>query len=1326
MGRWLASVKSDIPRTRDGLLDSATLSRDWYTGDRPRRTEALIGTHSSYVLLAPGGAGKSTLIEELRGREADSVSIDLRLDGRRSIADLLGSLPSDESSPSDLPAKVVFIDAVDEALQVEPDLGYALVRLLQRPGSDRIAWRFACRPGSWTLDLAEGLRAALHGFEELELLPLDLPEIREMAGTGADDFLAEVEDARLTRLLTYPLHASNLLNQWRRTSQLPATRSGAMQYAVTGMLSETSTSRPPGKLDDYRRRLIAERLAAVSIFCGVGNFALGPVAQQSMSGSAQPAAGDAFVLAVSSVPPQTEPDLAGYLPTVDDIREVLGTTLFTAAGQGTVTFVHQSYAEFLAAAYLKRRGVAGQRLVSLLGANVNGLVPGPMIEVLGWLLASGSHVLDTLITDNAKQLLITAGLELIDNEVRKQLVEALLHGAATGTIAEGWNTDTSALSHPDLAAQLHDAAADPSNHWVVFWICSIARQCAVLEAADDLLEIALEPRWPDPIRAEAVKAFAEVAPRDRIAELVPLLDLNSQEDPRDEILAATMPAMLPDAANFDRIRTALRPRRTLNYIGSYSRLLSELPSLVPSDEVVPTLTEALHRRSEHSDSAFDDLIGRLLRRAWDMRNPAIAAVIGEALGSKPLLAYRLSGEDLPWQVDDDPSMRRAMAVAALGAHEDASIAVLDLAILTPADLGWIIDWMRTAPPEALKPARVTLSNLAWDVGDAESAECVLGVGTDHPAYDVLAGFQGSREISSRPDWRSRQLGNNEGPSSTEFESRLRDAIARAHEDVNDWWNVVVALTGDQVDDPEVLLDRDLTRRPMWSTMSSEEQEEFLRLGLKYLDTRRPEVGGWLGRSQWTLSDVMPDWAAVFLLATLLAHRPDLLAVVEPPAWVSWAPAITAIPTYMSLGTGLPGIRDAAPQTGRDAIDEALREQIHQAEGTSFAHHPLADFSDSYLIAAVERVARNADHSEARRGEAISVLIDHAPDIALDVARTTISEDDVPPTAYIALAKLAPDELVAQCTEQNQHGPREHLIYLDLERLSDSSLITLTGMLLDEMPVGADPAHSDDFDKWTPEAANRRLRPLLLHSMAGRGMASSLAALGQGRPAADREAIQHLMQQARAREALMNWQPLPPRTFMDLLASGDARLIRNNAGLLTVLLEQLEQVQHDIHERALFRHVWDGEPGTKGASPKGEDTISDWLTHELRLRLQHIIVDREVQVTRHRAAGVGTRIDITATSGGGDLGRVIFEAKRVNNPELPTAIDDQLVGKYMEPAALTHGIYIIYWITPKLRPPSWPEKYPDAKALTEELRAQARSHLPDKHIEVVVLDIGSTS
>ncbi|MUL67095.1 hypothetical protein BOO86_21660 [Mycobacterium sp. CBMA 234] len=1258
------------------------------------------------MLLAPGGAGKSTLIEALKRREPASQSIDLRMHSTQSLIATFDQLSSGESASTSSPQVTVFIDAIDEALQVDPNIGHVLVRLLSRPEMSKLAWRFACRPASWSRALADGMHAALPGFEELELLPLGIPDIRAMAADDADAFINQVEQAGLNRLLALPLHASNLLDAWRHSGQLPANRSVAMQHAVNRMLSEGSTTRLPGQLDDQRCQLIAERLAAFSMFCSVGSFSL------QHAGGVTPGP-----LAVSAVPTHAEPDLAGAALTVPDIQEVLGTSLFAAAGQGAVAFAHQSYTEYLAAAYLRRRGVAGQRLITLLGADVNGLVPGPMIEVLGWLLAKGAPVPDVLMAENARQLLNTAGLQFANDQTRRSLVQALLNGAASGLFEGPPRADTSILSHPELAVQLQAAASNVANPWVAFWICRIARQCAVHEVADDLLALALEPSLPAMIRAEAVTAFAAVTADHRKAELAPLLELDTTQDPYDEIRAAALRAVLPNALDFDRIRNAIRPTTNSHFIGDYERLLSELPGLIPSVEVLPTLNDALRRRPEHGGRAFDDLIRELLQRAWDARDPSTAEAIGSALASDRF--GRQAG--LPWQTDDDPDLRRTIAAAALGAHEHAFMAVLGLGILTPSDLGWLIDWMPTAPAEALTCAGVVARNLAWNVADAASADRILSMDEDHPAYEDLKSFRGHQDIKSRPPFPS-QTDSADSESKAEATSTLRAALEHVCAVSGDWWHVFVALAG-RDGGPSRYLDWDLTNRRLWSELSTQEQELLLLKGVEYLNARTPAVDRWAGQDVLQADNVIPDWAGAALVATLVMHRPELLGNVEDTAWTAWAPVITAMSHYSSEQSWLQELRSAVSQSAQDAVDAAMREQIRSMPAVSYAYHPLADFNDGRLLSIVEQIARATDESTARRAEALGVLVEHAPDVAVAVAKAAMGEHEVPPAAFAALAKLAPQDLFANWITQESLGPLELLRELDTEKLSNDSVVALTRLVLDELPFAQDPDELYDFAAETPAAAARRTRTRLLQSMASRGMANALIDLAKGRPVADTDRIRQLLQQARAYEAMTNWRPLAPVTLMELLDSGDARLIRDSAGLRTVLVEQLAHIQNDL-PRGGFRSLWDGEPGDDNASPKSEDTISDWLVEQLKLRLKpHVVLDREIQVTRRKDAGVGTRIDITASSGGAQIARVPIEAKLVSNRELSTALPNQLVDKYMKPTELTDGLYMIYWVPLELRPKGWTKKHPDAGVLADELRAQAEQQLPSRYIDVVVLDIG---
>ena len=496
--RWCAPARCRPALTKHGLLDTTLIGREWYDGDSIDPVSSLAGAGYSFVLLAAGGAGKTTLIDELQHLEPGSVSVDLGMLSEQTLPAAIRDATSDHG--------IVYLDALDEALQRIPRAGYMLATLLAEKESLTTLWRLACRPGSWSPDLAKGLRDALPDFRELQLLPLDRSGIDQMAGTHAQPFWEAVERDGLTNLLARPLDAQVLLNDWRDTGQLPASRSDAMHHSVRRLLAENGTFRPQRQQDDRRMRLVAERLSAVALFSGASRFQTGNTsglrtATTSTHATVTAPGADpdgvehrALItdgsISITSIPVEDEPDLPGAPISLDDLREVIATGLFAPAGDGDLAFVHQAYTEYLAASFLARRNVTDARLASLLGADTNGTTPGPMLEVLGWLLATTADVPKTLIDRNAKALLGTAGLELADHPTRHAVVGALLRGAADGSLDEGWGIDTSRLAHPDLADQLHEAATAASNRWEVFWVARLARHCLVFAAADDLISLA--------------------------------------------------------------------------------------------------------------------------------------------------------------------------------------------------------------------------------------------------------------------------------------------------------------------------------------------------------------------------------------------------------------------------------------------------------------------------------------------------------------------------------------------------------------------------------------------------------------------------------------------------------------------------------------------------------------------------------------------------------------------------------------------------------------------------------------------------------------------
>ena len=156
-------------------------------------------------------------------------------------------------------------------------------------------------------------------------------------------------------------------------------------------------------------------------------------------------------------------------------------------------------------------------------------------------------------------------------------------------------------------------------------------------------------------------------------------------------------------------------------------------------------------------------------------------------------------------------------------------------------------------------------------------------------------------------------------------------------------------------------------------------------------------------------------------------------------------------------------------------------------------------------------------------------------------------------------------------------------------------------------------------------------------------------------------------------------------MLHLLSRADARLVRHGHDLQDVVIAQFGELQREITHLRQYLFLWDS-PGS-GGTPKSEDIISDWVCQKLQARLQEAFFEREAHVSS-KGQGIGTRIDIeaTVTTATHRPGKalVIAEAKLTTHEHLTTAMNTQLVEKYMLPKGARHGIYLIYWTDPRQR------------------------------------------
>ncbi|WP_134765096.1 hypothetical protein [Nocardioides sp. 1609] len=1340
VARWVAPAGATIPRTTRGFLDLDATRTSRYTDAQPISVDDLVNLPASFAVLAPAGLGKSTLLRDLAHREtaagangSDNPSdprsriIDLSLEDRTTVRAIVGE------KLRSAPEGVLYLDTLDQAVQRDRTFGRALVAALSTPEAHARRWRIVCRPGAWNNALSSSLREALTDFTVYELLPLDPSAYLSLAAAAANAnrFVAATHEAGLDRLCANPMRAGQLIDQWNADQTLPVDRADAMGYTVRRLISEHDQYREVSALGTEQLIVLAQRLAATTVFCGLSGYFPGP--DRTLDAPNRPPTGEAThsgaAVSITALPFDPEPDLGPAPVSPTDLAAVIHTGLYSTSSGGALGAVHQSYDEYLTAEYLKRRGVTGERLVALLGAEANGMVAGSMVEVLGWLLAVDADVPPQLIHDNAKQLLRTESLEAASNTARGQLVTGLLEAAASGWVLEGWGVNASALTHPGLANQLNAAARSPANRWVVSWICRIARDCRVAGTAQVLLRFAFDPKLDDNVRAEAVDALSAVTepsePGAPVFDLLPLLELEATDDPHDEIHAAALRALVVHGMAVSDIVTHLRPRRDTNFIGNYAVLLGDLASLItPANalDMLETMLPTLDLDLRSGARTYARLTEGLVRRAFQPDDDVSLRRLGRIFDGKSVAVEDVANttEPLPWLEPEQVVARRKTAAAALLSANEAPIAARRVALVNPGDIGWLLGWLPTVPEPDRAGGLWILGNLLNSTPDAATADLVLAVTPDHVAYGVVAAFHGSQPLSSRPDWHSFRIAT---PTVEQIDT-ARVRIHVAADDPASWFDAFMAVSCDWVYVHQFeWRDFDLTRRPVWRFLDDEDQNLFLTSGMAFLATQGPSGESPRRRAPVNQTALHHDWAVIHLLGTLVEHRPGRFGQLADQTLTRWAPAIVAFPsTDPHRDLWLKDVYGLAPSGAKAAMESALADLVADTDPSWLTSHWLADLKFEPVLAALRNVASDSGVHMPRRDQSLRLMRRYWPHEALAVARDLESRGQAVPSAQAIIAAADPEGTYAKWVASNTVGPLEHLLDLNPTDLSNTVLTGLTRLLYQaDLGSQSDIDESEWFSRTTPATNAIRLRQDMLREMAGRGLVAEIRGLNQLLDRADRNHASFLLQNARAVEAVERWAPLTPDTLMGLAGQTDARLIRDAAGLSVVLLEQLGHLQHDLRT-GQHRFLWNGTPGQPDAQPKSEDDISDWVSDRLNERLRsHVVVDREVQVARRKQTGVGTRIDLTATSGGTAIGRVLFEAKLVTNDTLRTAIDDQLINRYLEPLKLTEGIYLVYWMDGSLRTKHRTRDL-DAQELRTTLQELANRYAPERHIVVFVLDI----
>ncbi len=1266
----------------------------YFRSDRELATLPDLASIPCLVLLGEPGIGKTSCVEvemELIAKEAaergeEVLEFDLwefgsedRLvsevfenDGFRRWKDGQGALE-------------LFLDSLDECRLEIKNVSKVLLEELLGVPRERLRFRIVCRAADWTQLFEGGLRN-LWGKDNVAvycLQPLTEGNVRKAAeaeGVHPDAFLKEIWANEATAFASRPVTLFMLLGEYRRQGKLPRTRSELYFRGCRYLCEELSESRrdagATGKLDADQRLAVAARIAAVTVFCGRGaiwrnpnltGMPHGDVPVSELSGGVEVAKGNEVEIHEAVA------------------EEVLRTALFSSRGVERLGFAHQTYAEFLAAYYLKQHKTPIGQVLSLVTSRVGeGLKVVPQLhEVAAW-LAEADRSLFHRIRETDPEVLLHSDLGAVAEEDREALVGTLLPFLAEERISGQivleygyWHK----LTHKGLANQLRPYIEDRSLGVRVRHVAvDIAEACDVKELQSLMADVALNETDEYRIRVQAAWAVVRIGNSKTRGRLKPLLGSERNRDPDDELNGCALMSLWPEHLTAEEVFDAIEGPGVRGFVGAYHMFLMNdlLPNLKAADlPVALRWTENQPPRYQLLIS-FEDVIDDIFLAAWEhVDEPNVLSALASATIKRCQLHEDVMSSrhrrGRPQPVLPDPQKRRKLIHAIVSSIADAG-RVREILFFTrgrlvfPEDLPWALSELASSSDTVCRQKWAKVVTIIFDYTNRQHVEAVaetsLSVRELHDEFkwmvDPILLESAEAEMAKKYyEERQRWDKENERPLlDPRPKERVKGWLDRFGAGETDAWCVV---NREMTLEPESThygdeLESDLTALRGWKEADDETRARVARAAAVYLREANPHTEKWLGKKHFDRG-ALAGYRALRLLFTLGLASEELLT---PEIWKQWASIVVAYPAPCGVAGEEPHQKlvklayDHAPDEIIHTLGVLIDKENQEGSPTSIVWK-LAHSWDDRLRAAVFAKAKDPNLKPLRMAELLTPLLEQGMKEAQAFARSLVPAP--PPTEQVAREKAShAAQLLMLKTSDAGWGTVWRAIQSDAEfgkeliqavshgsafrqagaaifpRLNEDQLADLYLWLEGQFPHAEDPDRPPGIS-YTPGPRDSvaDFRDGLLRHLEARGTLEGVNAIRR-----IKEELPHLdwlksvvldSQNAMIRNT---WCPPGPTELLELVGDRRRRLVESGEQLLDVVIESLKRLElklqgHTPHARA----YWDKVPDEDLYRPVDENTSSDFVKTHLQEDVvdRGVIVNREVEVRRPSSKGLGERTDI---------------------------------------------------------------------------------------------------
>lgn len=1340
------------------------------------------------VLLGEPGIGKTSVIKveeklinsenEISGRKALRIDLN-QISSSSDLTEILFDSETIQDWMSSEYPLHIFLDSLDECPLGINRLCTMLNNRLKNYPIERLYLRIACRTADWQrlrIIFETELKGICDKFGIYELLPLrrlDVYNAAKTSGIDPDIFLSEIADRDAGPMAARPVTLKFLLDTYSSNKKIPYEKIDLYSEGCKFLCMESNENRKAskyiGNLSWDQRMMVAARIAALTVFSKKDaiicdervHIKNNEIKIYSLYGGKECVKGIEFNI------------------TEETIKETLSISrLFNSRGSGLMGWVHQTYAEFLAAWYLTQNKIQFNQVKSLLYHPTQKIVP-QLHGVTSWLCSMNQGLFEEVLKTDPELLLFT-DLMNIREEDREILVRTLLEQYNKKTL---WDHPKLSLleklNHRKLVDQLRPYILDKNNSIMARQIAiSITIACNLQLTKDDLLYVALDPSDEQMVRSWAIQAIIDLEDDETKMRLKPLAFGRAGSDPEDELKGYAMSALWPNLITAEELFSVLTYPKNPSHIGPYYVFISHYLKDGLKEEHLPIALKWVEghkalRGTPGMPDIFKDIVNEIIKKAvTHLNSPSLIDPFAKATASLLAQDHRLIDKDAGSFCLWSEEIRREIVLRILPKLLEANaylgcLVDFETPFIISKDIPWMIERLNEAKSEKLQQGWASLIEMVFDQKAViKYLDMIL---TTCQSNSILASTfakiidpidlssDKARKLKERYQKRQNYLEDSQKP--VPLKPSPKERIAANLDDFYSgnlaaWYWVTMNLTLEPHSTHYMnMLESDITATPGWKAADTQTKARILGAARLFLDRQDPEMDALMGTDNLSYQAIS-GFKAIELL---LHEEPEYLPVLSSDLWKKWSPAIVAYPLFPSIENG-----KVQSKLFNFAYKSAPEEMIRYLN--IIIDKENKEFDKLYIISKFEdcwdaRLANYLVYKAKDQSLKLTCLLDILrPLLEHDIKEIRLFVDsyiDSPPPPFgeerkmaIAISSLlvsyAQDagwSAVWPTFRQDHKFGQEVILAIENSiglrsagiehRLTESQLVELYLWLVKRYPYSEDPDQMcshfitprENIGRWRDSILDQ------LSKMSTQEACEGLHLIAGELP--ELELAKYTLANALKNYCKESWKPPEPEHILELFESQEKRLVESGDQLVEVLLESLKRLEKKLHdETPASRDIWDlTDRNNNSYRPIYENELSDYVKRHLAedIGKRGIVLGRESEIHR----GEKTDIHVDTFKEKDDFLEpvsAIIEVKGCWNQELKTAMKLQLVDRYLRDNNCTHGIYLIGWFNCD----RWDKEDPNYKKsprisiedAKERYMTQA-SELSDAntHIKAFVLDAG---